>query len=99
MILSAGEALIDMLPRETRDGEAAFAPHAGGAVYNTAIALGRLGAPSAFFSGLSTDLFGAILTDGAVQGVLHRHLHAVQAVPLAVDTRTEFPGAAGIAGQ
>lgn len=61
MILSCGEALIDMLPRETVQGEAAFAPYAGGAVFNTAIALGRLGAPSAFFTGLSTDLFGEIL--------------------------------------
>lgn len=58
MILSCGEALIDMLPRQTVAGEPAFAPYSGGAVYNTAIALGRLGAPSGFFSGLSTDLFG-----------------------------------------
>ncbi len=61
MILSCGEALIDMLPRETTLGEPAFAPYAGGAVFNTAIALGRLGAPSGFFTGLSTDLFGEIL--------------------------------------
>ncbi|MEJ2034598.1 MAG: carbohydrate kinase [Maritimibacter sp.] len=63
MILCCGEALIDMLPRETGAGEAAFAPYAGGAVFNTAIALGRLGAETGFFSGLSTDLFGTILTD------------------------------------
>jgi fructokinase len=63
MILCCGEALIDMLPRETAAGEAAFAPHAGGAVFNTAIALGRLGAPSGFFTGLSTDLFGQMLVD------------------------------------
>jgi fructokinase len=63
MILCCGEALIDMLPRETAAGERAFAPYAGGAVFNTAIALGRLGAPTGFFSGLSTDLFGQILTD------------------------------------
>ncbi len=70
MILACGEALIDMLPRESTAGEAAFAPHAGGAVYNTAIALGRLGARTAFFSGLSTDLFGAILAEGlAASGV------------------------------
>lgn len=62
MILCAGEALIDMLPRDTAAGEAAFAPYAGGAVFNTAIALGRLGAPAGFFSGLSRDLFGQILT-------------------------------------
>ncbi|MFQ6754058.1 carbohydrate kinase [Cereibacter sphaeroides] len=63
MILCCGEALIDMLPRETAGGEAAFAPYAGGAVFNTAIALGRLGAPAGFFSGLSTDLFGVQLAE------------------------------------
>ncbi|WP_347310420.1 carbohydrate kinase family protein [Defluviimonas sp. SAOS-178_SWC] len=61
MILSCGEALIDMLPRQSADGEDAFAPYAGGAVFNTAIALGRLGAPSGFLSGISTDLFGEVL--------------------------------------
>ncbi|WP_296425397.1 carbohydrate kinase [Yoonia sp.] len=61
MILCCGEALIDMLPRQTVNGENAFAPHAGGSVFNTAIALGRLGAPVQFFSGLSSDLFGDIL--------------------------------------
>ena len=60
MILMCGEALIDMLPRTSRDGEPAFAPYPGGAVFNTAIAVGRLGAPG-FFSGLSTDLFGQML--------------------------------------
>ena len=63
MILCAGEALIDMLPRTTTDGEAAFAPHAGGAVFNTAIALGRLGVPTAFLCGLSGDLFGDRLAE------------------------------------
>jgi fructokinase len=63
MILSCGEALIDMLPRTSTDGEACFAPYAGGAVFNTAIALGRLGAPSAFFSGVSNDMLGEILAD------------------------------------
>lgn len=63
MILSCGEALIDMLPRISTQGEACFAPYAGGAVFNTAIALGRLGAPSAFFSGVSTDMLGEILAD------------------------------------
>jgi len=63
MILSCGEALIDMLPRTSTEGEPAFAPYAGGAVFNTAIALGRLGAPSAFFSGISNDMLGQILTE------------------------------------
>ena len=63
MILSCGEALIDMLPRTSTLGEAAFAPYAGGAVFNTAIALGRLGAPAGFFSGISTDMLGEILAE------------------------------------
>ena len=63
MILSCGEALIDMLPRQSPAGEAAFAPHAGGSVFNTAIALGRLGARAGFLSGISTDLFGAMLIE------------------------------------
>ncbi|MPL84456.1 Fructokinase [bioreactor metagenome] len=63
MILCCGEALIDMLPRESTRGEPAFAPHPGGAVFNTALALGRLGVKTGFFSGLSTDLFGQMLTD------------------------------------
>lgn len=63
MILCCGEALIDMLPRQSQAGENAFAPHAGGAVFNTAIALGRLGAPSGYFGGLSNDLFGQILAE------------------------------------
>ncbi len=61
MILCAGEALIDMLPRRTAGGEDAFAPHAGGAVFNTAIALGRLGAETGYFGGLSTDFLGDVL--------------------------------------
>ena len=58
MILCCGEALIDMLPRQTAEGENSFVPHCGGAVFNTAIALGRLGAPVSFVAGISTDFFG-----------------------------------------
>lgn len=64
MILCCGEALIDMLPRTGADGETQFAPHCGGAVYNTAIALGRLGARAGFLSGISSDFFGDMLLDG-----------------------------------
>lgn len=80
MILCCGEALIDMLPRQTTAGEDVFAPHAGGSVFNTAIALGRLDAPVQFFSGLSSDLFG---------DVLRRQLAAshVDSTPAAVSDR------------
>lgn len=50
-----------MLPRVSDRGEEAFAPMAGGAVFNTAIALGRLGAPTGFLGGLSRDMFGETL--------------------------------------
>lgn len=58
MILCCGEALIDMLPRESTQGESAFAPATGGAVFNTAVALGRLDVKVGYFGGLSDDLFG-----------------------------------------
>lgn len=61
MIVCCGEALIDMLPRDTTAGEKGFAPYAGGAIFNTAIALGRLGIETGFFTGLSDDMFGDIL--------------------------------------
>lgn len=61
MILCCGEALIDLLPRQLPTGETAFVSHAGGAVYNTALALGRLGAKTGFLSGLSHDRFGDLL--------------------------------------
>ncbi len=63
MILCCGEALIDMLPGVSAQGEDAYVPHPGGAVFNTAIALGRLGAKCGLFSGISTDYFGGILED------------------------------------
>ena len=58
MIICCGEALIDMLSRNLADGSEAYLPVPGGALYNTAIALGRLGEDVGFFSGLSTDIFG-----------------------------------------
>lgn len=63
MILCCGEALIDMLPRKSTLGEDAYAPYAGGAIFNTAIALGRLGVPAGFFTGLSDDMMGDILRE------------------------------------
>lgn len=58
MILCCGEALIDMLPRQTTEGQDAYLPLAGGAIFNTAIALGRLGEEAGLLTGLSNDLFG-----------------------------------------
>lgn len=76
MILCCGEALIDMLPRRTEAGETAFAPYAGGAVFNSAIALGRLGVPVEFFTGVSSDFLGQILQSTLKQsGTGTRYAH------------------------
>jgi fructokinase len=64
MILCCGEALIDFLPRKTVDGADAYQPFCGGSIYNTAIALGRLGVPVGLFTGLSEDFFGDMLREG-----------------------------------
>lgn len=77
MILCAGEALIDMLPRQTDAHEAAFAPYPGGSVFNTAVALSRLGTKTEFFTGLSTDLFGerlasVLMANGVGSTLAHR---------------------------
>jgi fructokinase len=58
MILCCGEALTDLIPGVTAEGAQAFVPKTGGSVFNTAVALGRLGIPAAFFGGLSSDFFG-----------------------------------------
>ncbi|TMV02139.1 carbohydrate kinase [Ruegeria sediminis] len=63
MILCCGEALIDMIPAPTGTGRDGFVPHSGGAVFNTAIALGRLGVQTGMLTGLSTDMFGRQLAD------------------------------------
>lgn len=60
MILCCGEALIDMVPEG-----GLFRPLAGGAVFNTALALGRLGARTGYLWPLSTDAFG-----GQLRGLL-----------------------------
>jgi len=62
MILCAGEALIDMLPRDTDEGQT-FLPAVGGALFNSAIALGRLGQDTALLAGVSTDSFGQRLAN------------------------------------
>ncbi|MCZ4273525.1 carbohydrate kinase family protein [Maritalea porphyrae] len=67
MIVCCGEALIDMLPREIAGEGMGYLPVSGGAVFNTAITLGRLGEKVGFFTGLSTDLFGQQIDDSLAQ--------------------------------
>jgi fructokinase len=63
VIVVAGEALIDLVPQGP-GALAGLTPALGGGPYNTAVALGRLGSPTAFCSRLSYDAFGEALLDG-----------------------------------
>lgn len=56
MIVCCGEALIDMVPRETDPGT--FQARAGGCPLNTAVAAARLGARAAFLGRISADFLG-----------------------------------------
>ncbi|MEU3773917.1 carbohydrate kinase [Streptomyces sp. NPDC032472] len=62
MIVVGGEALIDLVPVAQPPG--ALLPRPGGGPYNTALALGRLGAEVAFCSRVSADGFGESLLAG-----------------------------------
>ena len=58
MIVVAGEALIDLAPR---DG--LLLPLAGGSPYNVAVGLGRLDRDTRYLGGLSQDAFGTMLAE------------------------------------
>lgn len=74
-ILCCGEALIDMIPVPTSDGANTFVAHSGGAIFNTAISLGRLDVPVGMLTGLSTYLFGQQLRDDlSLSGVNCDHI-------------------------
>lgn len=59
MILVCGEALVDLLATPQPDGDASLDLRLGGAPFNLAISLARLGRRVAFFGGVSTDPLGA----------------------------------------
>lgn len=58
MIVVCGEALFDVFPGARTPGGIELAARIGGSPFNLAVGLARLGAPPAFFGGLSRDLFG-----------------------------------------
>lgn len=99
MITVAGESLIDLVPQNAAaPGEPlpALLPRLGGGPYNTAIALGRLGARVGFCSRVSTDHFGEALLDGLrTAGV---ELSLVQRGPEPTTLAVATVGADGSAG-
>ena len=66
MMLSCGDALIDFVPVMAADGREAVRPAVGGSCLNVAVGLSRLGAPTGFVGGISTDLFGRMIADHAM---------------------------------
>ena len=60
MILCAGEAVIDMFQKQVPGLGEVFMPLPGGCSYNTAIAIGSLGASAAFLGRVSRGFFGEI---------------------------------------
>jgi fructokinase len=66
MLLSCGDALVDFLPVKSTDGRDAIVPVVGGSCLNIAVGMARLGAPTGFVGGISTDLFGRMIADHAM---------------------------------
>ncbi|TYO67691.1 carbohydrate kinase [Bradyrhizobium hipponense] len=65
MLISCGDALIDFVPTQNADGREAVMPAVGGSCLNVAIGMARLGAPTGFVGGISTDMFGRMIADHA----------------------------------
>jgi fructokinase len=65
MLISCGDALIDFVPTKNADGREAVMPAVGGSCLNVAIGIARLGAPTGFVGGISTDLFGRMIAEHA----------------------------------
>ncbi|RTM13397.1 MAG: carbohydrate kinase [Bradyrhizobiaceae bacterium] len=65
MLIACGDALIDFVPTRNADGREAVMPSVGGSCLNVAIGISRLGAPTGFVGGISTDLFGRMIADHA----------------------------------
>lgn len=59
MILVCGDCLIDFMPTKLSDGS--YIPAVGGSCLNIATAIGRLGVPAGFVSGVSSDMFGEMI--------------------------------------
>jgi fructokinase len=87
VIVVAGEALVDLTPVAV-EGETLYRPNPGGGPFNTAVTLGRLGMPTAFCGGLSTDGFGQVLRARLVEAGVNLDLASLGAepTPLAVVT-------------
>ncbi|APG13353.1 carbohydrate kinase [Bradyrhizobium japonicum] len=65
MLIACGDALIDFVPTRNTEGREAVMPAVGGSCLNVAIGMARLGVPTGFVGGVSTDMFGRMIADHA----------------------------------
>src|SRR6187402_2416512 len=65
MLIACGDALVDFVPTQNAQGREAVMPAVGGSCLNVAIGMARLGAPTGFVGGISTDMFGRMIADHA----------------------------------
>ena len=96
MIVSCGEALIDLIAGEDGAGGTVFGPRPGGSPFNVAIGIARLGVPAGFFGGLSEDFFGAMLKDALAASGVDRRFVVTSGRPsslafaMSTDDETEY---------
>ncbi|HMA33256.1 MAG TPA: carbohydrate kinase [Chloroflexia bacterium] len=67
LVTTMGEILVDFLPQTEAGQLIGFRMHPGGAPFNVAVGVGRLGQPVAFAGKLAGDLFGHYLQAHVVQ--------------------------------
>src|SRR6187402_3056538 len=65
MLIACGDALVDFVPTQNAQGREAVMPAVGGSCLNVAVGLARLGAPTGFVGGVSTDLWGGMIAEHA----------------------------------
>ena len=91
MIVAAGESLVDVAVLESERGRLLLEAVPGGSPWNTALALGRLGAPAGFLGPIASDPFGLLLRDGLDAAGVKVLLEATSPRPtaLAITERNE----------
>lgn len=88
MILVGGQAIYDFFQQSEKGAAVTFAARPGGAPFNVAVALARMGAPTAFCGAFSTDAMGERLMAA---------LHA-EGIDAAFAKRTSCPTALAVVG-
>lgn len=74
MIVTCGEAIVDLVPEAGPDGGVLFRPTLGGSLFNVALGVARLGGRAGFLWELSTDQFGTLFAEALAEAGVDRRL-------------------------